>query len=139
MRKKAKRGFTLIELVIIVAIIGLVATVILAAWGVSSQRKAAVSAYKSSMNSLQTAMELCTGTGGAVSSGAPGASMCGGGERYPKLPKKCGSGFSFIISPNPAVESNWSVTTNKDCNGCRLVCEVASCSVVETAAGDCFQ
>src|SRR3989344_738534 len=137
MRKKAKKGFTLIELIIIVAIIGLVAAGILAAWGVSSQRKAAVSAYKSSMNSLQTAMELCTGTGGTVFSGVSGTPMCGGSERYPELPKKCGSSVSFVVSPNPAMESSWSITTSTDCYGCRLVCDVASCSAVETAAGDC--
>lgn len=139
MRRKLKKGFTLIELVIIVAIIGLVATIILAMWGASSQRKAAVNVYKTSMNSLQTAMELCTGTGGAVFSGAAGTSMCGGTEQYPEFPKKCGTGFSFVVSPNPATESNWSITTNNDCNGCRIVCTITSCSAVETEPGDCYQ
>ncbi len=88
--KKTYRGFTFIEILVIVAIVALLVTVTIVSL-MSAQNKATVNAYKTSMKSTQTALELCTGSGGTVRGGAPGDSLCGGTEKYPKLPGKCGN------------------------------------------------
>lgn len=130
-----KKGFTLIEILLVIAIIGILAAIILITWGSTSRDKATISSYKASMDSLQTAMEICSQGAGLISSGSTGDSICGGLEIYPQLPPECGAGIQFQFS---GTQENWAVTTNQACNGCRLSCNVVECVEIEDTSGDCF-
>ena len=129
------KGFTLVELMVIVAIIGLLVSITMTMWVISAVNKAAVNSYKTSMRSLQTAMEICNETGGTAVSGFPGDSICGGDEKYPKITPKCGSDFQCIVS---GTGNDWTVTTDKSCRGCKISCTVERCSYIETDPGDCY-
>ncbi|MCX6765715.1 MAG: prepilin-type N-terminal cleavage/methylation domain-containing protein [Candidatus Moranbacteria bacterium] len=123
---KKEKGFTLIELMIIIAIIGLLTAIILALWASSAQNKAAINGYKTSMDSVRTAVEMCIGSGGTAGSGAPGTGIIcnSGSEKYPTLSAKCGSITQFVIGSD---YSGWAVTTNNNCRDCRLICNVEKC------------
>lgn len=135
-----RKAFTLIELMIIVGIIGLLASIILVVWAISAQNKAAISSYKTSMDSIRAAVEMCTGEGGTAMSGAPGARICDynkdgtpdGSELYPILSSKCGNISQFNTIGG---EGNWAVTTNTGCRDCLLFCTVTGC--IEAQAGTC--
>lgn len=132
---QSKKGFTLIEIMIIVAIIGFLATIILVAWSISAQNKAAISGYKTSMDSARTAMEMCVGSGGSYLGGQKGAQICdpSSGSKYPELSLKCGNAPHFCVTGSG---DNWVITTSADsscsvpwdCRGCRLICDIHSCS-----------
>ena len=130
-----KKGFTLIELMIIVGIIGLLAVIILALWAISAQNKAAINSYKTSMESVRTAIEMCLGSGGTVLDNPPGSSICNpdNGTKYPTLSSKCGNISQFVTTGG---ESNWAVTTNAGCKNCRLICNVEGCEAAEEGTCD---
>lgn len=135
MKIKIKTGFTLIELLIIVAIIGLLASIILVAWGISAQNKAAIASYKTSMDSVRAAAEMCAGAGGTVIPGAPDSPVCNpdNNTNYPTISSRCGvSGFGVSDGGS---ESAWMVTTDADCKGCKLECRLAGCK--EAAGTEC--
>lgn len=145
------KGFTLIEILVIVAIIGTLVAIIIAMWAISAKNKAAVNSYKSSMKSVQTALELCAGTGGAILTGgrSPDQIICAGGsEVYPQLSPKCNSATPFFYASQSSPGSNdWTITTTEDsggitgwyCQGCRMVCTVEECIYFEESEGDCYQ
>ncbi len=133
MFKKLKNGFTLIELLIVIAIIGILASIVLISLS-SSRESALVASYKTTVVSLRTNLEICAGTGGGtLHSGTrlPGENICNSidTEVYPILPDAC-SASSYIVA---GTGYNWSITTNADCGGCRLICDVDKC----TEVGDC--
>jgi hypothetical protein len=116
-------------------------------WAVSSQKKAAVSSYKTTMNSVATAVEMCSGTGtGQAQSGSSGDLICNptNGTTYPKITSKCGSELRFCVTGSG---SNWNLTTGNSsclafvgCKGCRINCTVSGCTKIEEVSGSgaCF-
>lgn len=140
MRKK--NAFTLIELLIIVAIIGLLASIILVSWMTAARNKAAVNAYKTSMDSVRAGAEICYQSGGIINSGvAPGSPLCDyggspGATNYPTFNARCGSVGNFVAN-NPGF-INWEVTTETGCKGCRLRCSMGSCVQIPASPGDCY-
>ena len=138
-----KKGFTLIELLITIGIIGILTTIVLALWALSSQNKAAIVSYKSSMKSLQTAVELCVGTGGSAVSGEPGFQICSGEEKFPELPPKCNSNKPYFSLSGTT--DDWSINvvngqgSNEiwNCKGCRIDCNVDGCQEA-TSPGKCY-
>lgn len=138
---KNKKGFTLIELLVVILIIGILASVLLVMWRNGVIKRAAVSSYKTTMKSVQTAVELCAGTGDTPSSGAQGDKICSiGDERYPDMSNlKCGGtdvGGFVITYDNP---TTWRVTTTtaEGCRGCRLSCTSEKCDIIEDPLGSC--
>lgn len=138
MRKENKKAFSLIELMIVIAIIGILASVILISF--SGKKRAAIKSYMTSMKSIQTAVELCTGTNGTAQNGAPNSNTCNpaNGSLYPTVHSYCGNAPYFCVN-NPT-GNNWQVTTatnatcatSWDCQGCRLFCDVNKCTPVGT-------
>ncbi len=135
---KNKKGFTLIELLIVIAIIGILASIVLSSI-LSSKKGASVSAMKTTMQSVRTAMEMCSGTGGSIIPGerTPGSVICAGETyTYPPVADSCPT-LNYIANPGSG-EGDFSVTTTGTCGGCRLVCDVNGCRVgVEDNTGDC--
>ncbi len=133
-----RRGYTLIEILIVVAIIGILVGII--AYSLSSaQKRAVVTSYKTTMQSVRTAIEICAGTGGTLIAGTRlvGDPICAGGsETYAVPAEKC-THLSYIVT-NGATESSWSVTTSGLCGGCRIVCDAEKCvAAAEAAPGEC--
>ncbi len=133
-----KQAFTLVELMIIVGIIALLAVIILAGWAISSQNKAAVNGYKTSMQGARAAMEMCAGAGAEIQPGRSGNQICAlfGESVYPAFSPKCNSETPYF-SINGSGD-NWEVTTTVnsggdawDCRGCRLICDVNGCSAAQ--------
>jgi len=126
MKTKTKKGFTLIELMIIVAVIGILASIILVAWGISAKDKAAISGYKTSMDSVRAAVEMCVGSGASALDGIPGGLICNpdNNTKYPTFSPQCGDISQFFVNGG---ESDWAVTTNTGCKDCRLICTVTGC------------
>ena len=148
--KTKKSGFTLIELMIIVGIIGLLAVIAIVSWASSAQKKAAVSSYKTTMNSVTTAVEMCVGTGGSIYASKHQLDpICNGvSSAYPEITAKCGdtANLHFCASGSP---SNWTITTSTDpndcsstmgwyCKGCRVICSASGCTKDEQTPGACF-
>ncbi len=116
-------------------------------------KRAAVSSYKTTMKSVQAAIELCTGTGDTAIDGEQGVKICDtnsdgnadasdiGNEKYPVMnDSKCGNGGvgSFVITYDiPGNPTTWKVTTSSDCRGCRLECTSGKCNYIEIPAGSC--
>lgn len=129
------KAFTLIELLVIVGIISLLMIILLANWASSSQRKAAINSYKTSMQSVRTAIENCAVGGGiAIGDIFPGSSICGDSSVYPKLSEKCNDASELRFRVAGGI-NDWQMTTvsssggSWECGGCRLVCDVESCAV----------
>ncbi len=126
----------------VVCIIGILAAIIIV-WTASAQKKSAIAAYKTSMKSVQAGMELCVGSGGLASSGAPSNPICMG-VNYPEISSKCGTQPYFKAkNPTNVTMDDWEVTTNVsilggfwECKGCRLNCTVTGC-VEASAPGSC--
>ncbi|MDX9855385.1 MAG: prepilin-type N-terminal cleavage/methylation domain-containing protein [Parcubacteria group bacterium] len=127
---KNKKAFTIIEILIIVLIIGLLASIILAMGIARGRDRAAINSYKTTMNSVKTAMEICgenIAVGGGIS---PGSQICSPGVyeslRYPDMEDaKCGDDFTFSAAVDG--DGDWAVSTDQDCKGCRLVCDIYGC------------
>lgn len=133
---KNKKAFTFIEVMIIVTIIGLLASIILALWAVSAQNKAAINGYKTSMQSVRTAVEMCRISGGSIVTGAQAeADICNPGinSKYPSFSAKCGTAPYFCGSVD--AQGLWHITNYSDagcsslwdCRGCRLDCSTEKC------------
>jgi len=75
--KHKQKGFTLIELIVVVAIIGLLASIVLASLG-SARKNARIAAAQGSMRNLTTAMVLCLDEGNTFN--LPTESNTGGSD-----------------------------------------------------------
>ena len=138
MRLRTYKGFTLIELLIVIAIIGILTSILLVNI-TSSRNSAIVSAMKTTMQSVRTGLEMCSGTGGTIIAGVRnvGSIVCVGQTyTYPPVAESC-LAINYIASPGVG-EGDFSITTTGTCGGCRLVCDIDGCTVgAEDSTGDC--
>lgn len=143
-RNRRHRGFTLIELMVIVGAIALLATIVLGITISKGQKKAVISSYKTSMQSLRRGMELCKdyfkGLPPQTVTAAPLSQICGSSERFPSITTKCHEevmNFRYTIGTGGA----WAFTSSNssgapiDCRGCQLICDENEC--VPTAGSAC--
>lgn len=80
--RRRTRGFTLIEILLVLAIIGILATIILVAVG-GGRQKSLDASFKKTVSSVQRGLALCCDVPGTPLGSAPGGRMCVGGELYP--------------------------------------------------------
>ena len=143
--KSAKRGFTFVELIIVITIISTILAIVLTFVFAKPQKKAAVNAYKTAMHSVQFSVAECSLTGGQTQAGLSGEKVCSAGDGlYPALTKKCNSSAPFFSVSNPTSDE-WEVTTQRSrlggpwaCQGCRALCDIEKCIFLEEEAGNCY-
>jgi len=142
---KRKNGFISKEFLLFAAIAAILAVaIIFLLWTDSVQRRAAVASYKTSMNSVKAAIELCTGANETALSGIPGQATCNNnnGLNYPNLSFKCESGTPYFGVTE--TENSWSVAAYTDtslsspwtCKGCWIWCNASTCTNTETIPGE---
>lgn len=120
----------MVEILVIISIIIILVTIILIRVD-ESRKRAAIGSYKTTLNSVRTALEACSVSGREISSGGAGEAICGGSEVYPKITTKCGEISNFVIV---GTGTSWQMTTASSCLDCRLICDEEKC---EAVAGSC--
>lgn len=124
-----KRAFTIIDILLVLFIMGLLAAIVLSIGIASGRDKASINSYRTTMNSLQAAMELC-GDGNRISGLGvlPGNNVCADGYdnvKYPEIESRCGAAFKFNVFDDGT--PNWFFSTDEDCKGCKVYCDVEGC------------
>jgi prepilin-type N-terminal cleavage/methylation domain-containing protein len=123
-----KKGFTLVEMLVVIAIIGLLATVVMVALG-PQRKNARIAAAQSSMRNMFTAMQLCANDGINLNTPvtSPVTKICASGDgsltNWGALP----SGWSYSGSQDvSASDGTFSIVASGDStiitcdqNGCR--------------------
>ncbi len=133
----AKQGFTLVELLLVMAIIGILAAVIFAAISPARQR-ARLTNFKEQMNSINTAATMCVDAGGTINTSlTPGGSndICtpNGGSKMPAM-KSVDNGAALANTMTVANEDNEDYVITLFANtgehagtNCRGVCNIEGC------------
>lgn len=126
------KGFTLIEILVVVAIIALLATAIMVSIG-ESKRKARINSAKTSLQSALPAVISCNDSKGIINrpsgSETGDTEICQGnitpGSKWPKLP----IGYDYISSENYSADCNFKVSvTNGDRSDLICDCVKQSCN-----------
>jgi len=75
MKKINKKGFTLVELLLVIAIIGILAAVLFVSLG-SQRERARITAFKEQMRSLVPAITTCLDSDGTLQASGDGTAIC---------------------------------------------------------------
>lgn len=107
LNKKRKKGFTLIELIVVIAILGILAAIAIPRFG-NVQDGAAKAAHNSNVATLESAANLYIASVGAATANGKAASdivTAGFLQSIPKVPK----GIT-VLAGEPAVGENYTIT-----------------------------
>lgn len=139
MKKYHSKGFTLVELLLVIAIIAILATVLFVSLG-GQRERARVTSFKENARGLVTTFTACTDGGGAIpatgtSLNGTGAACTGGTSGVTGiLPKvsQCNSASAYVaLSAVTTTGDNWTFTAV--CN--RSTGSPASCTAECNADG----
>lgn len=75
MKKINKKGFTLVELLLVIAIIGILAAVLFVSLG-SQRQRARITGFKEQMRALVPSITTCLDDGGAMLAGGDATAIC---------------------------------------------------------------
>lgn len=138
---KNRQGFTLVELLLVIAIIAILATVIFVSLG-NQRERARTTAFKENMRGLVTAYTACADGSGSLQ-GTMGAGVCSTAAlnlgNVPTIPDCDGDG-NATITVNDALGDNWKVTgtCNKQTAGqaCYAICQSDGCVFCNDSTGN---
>jgi len=132
MKKINKKGFTLVELLLVIAIIGILAAVLFVSLGKQRER-ARMTTFKENMRGLVTAATACHDAGGTIQD-AQGAAVCSSGDigNIPNIGECDGSAATlatFAIADATVDDWNLTATCLKSDNTipCTADCDVNGC------------
>jgi len=139
MKKINKKGFTLVELLLVIAIIGILASVLFVSLGKQRER-ARMTTFKENMRGLVTAATACHDAGGTVQATQESA-VCSPSNSIGDIPSMndC-DGNGTIAAANFSVASatadNWTYTATCTTTDAATDC-VATCTVDGCVFADC--
>ncbi len=134
---KNKKGFTLVELLLVMAIIGILAGIIFISIG-STRKRARITTFKEAMKNLAVAATQCIDAGGEITGEDAGEPLCSEGDieigDIPEIKQCDGTNGTITIDPTTStgddfvIEATCNVAGNEgsDAN-CKAVCTADGC------------
>ena len=143
MKKINKKGFTLVELLLVIAIIGILAAVLFVSLGKQRER-ARITTFKENMRGLVTTYTACADGGGTLGVGdtADTPPACTGGSanigNVPEMTQCDGTGTVSITAGDDDTGDTWgfqaTCTTTDPESDCAAYCTTDGCQFC--ASGD---